>query len=55
MPSRILLPVRVAATLERTFQAFTSGVGKWWRLNGLFRFHVAGAGTLWRSNPGSAG
>ena len=46
MPSRILVALRVAATPERTFHAFTKEVGQWWRPNGLFRFTSRGAGTL---------
>ena len=36
--SRVLVALRVAATPERTFAAFTDEIGTWWRPNGLFCF-----------------
>jgi uncharacterized protein YndB with AHSA1/START domain len=36
--SRVLVSLRIAATPDRTFHAFTSEIGEWWRPNGLFRF-----------------
>jgi uncharacterized protein YndB with AHSA1/START domain len=38
MPSSVLVALRVAATPERTFEAFTREIGAWWRPNGLFQF-----------------
>lgn len=37
-PSRVLVSLRVAASPERTFAAFTDQIGDWWQPNGLFRF-----------------
>jgi uncharacterized protein YndB with AHSA1/START domain len=36
--SRVLVSLRIAATPDRTFDAFTAEIGEWWRPNGLFRF-----------------
>lgn len=36
--SRVLVALRVGAPPERTFTAFTSEIGAWWRPNDLFRF-----------------
>ena len=38
MASRVLVSVRVAATPNRAFEAFTSEIGSWWRPNQLFQF-----------------
>ncbi len=44
MPSRVLCSIRVKATPERAFQAFTSEMGVWWRASGLFSFTRKDAG-----------
>ena len=36
--SRVLVSLRIAAPPERTFAAFTTEIGEWWRPNGLFQF-----------------
>ena len=36
--SRVLVALRVDAPPERTFAAFTTEIGEWWRPNDLFRF-----------------
>jgi len=36
--SRVLVALRIAASPERTFAAFTDEIGAWWRPNSLFRF-----------------
>ena len=54
MPSRILVSLRLAATPERAFEAFTREIGQWWRPNGLLRFTPGGPGTL-AFEPGPAG
>lgn len=46
MPSRVLVAMRVRATPERAFQAFTDEIERWWRPNGLFRFSARGPGRL---------
>lgn len=38
MASRVLVAIRVRASRERAFEAFTSEIGEWWRPNGLFSF-----------------
>ena len=54
MPSRIFVSLRVAATSERAFEAFTREIGQWWRPNGLFRFTPGDPGTL-TFEPGPGG
>lgn len=49
----MLIAVRVPATPERAFSAFTDEIGAWWEPNGLFQFTQRG-GTL-RFEPGPAG
>ncbi|MGA0600917.1 SRPBCC family protein [Caulobacter sp. KR2-114] len=46
MSSRILVALRVPATPERTFEAFTAEIGQWWRPNGLFQFTPRSPGVL---------
>jgi uncharacterized protein YndB with AHSA1/START domain len=53
-PSRVLVALRVDATPEQAFAAFTEEIGSWWRPNGLFQFTVGRSGTL-RFEPGPAG
>ena len=38
MTSKTVVALRVKATCERAFDAFTREIGLWWRHNGLFRF-----------------
>ena len=54
MASRVLVAIRVAATPERAFAAFTREIGAWWRPNGLFQFTPRGPGRL-GFEPGSGG
>ncbi len=53
-PSRVLVALRVDATPERAFAAFTGEIGRWWRPNGLFQFSVGRSGSL-AFEPGPAG
>ena len=46
MSSRVMVALRIAATPERVFEAFTREIHLWWRPNQLFRFTPAGPGTL---------
>ena len=45
-PSRVLVALRVDATPERAFAAYTGEIGRWWRPNGLFQFSVRRTGEL---------
>jgi len=54
MPSRVLVALRVKASPERAFAAFTDEIGRWWRPNGLFQFHPRGTGHL-AFEPGQGG
>jgi len=53
-PSRVLVALRVDATPERAFAAFTGEIGRWWRPNGLFQLSVGRTGTL-AFEPGPSG
>ena len=53
-PSRVLVGLRVDATPERAFAAFTGEIGRWWRPNGLFQFSVGRTGEL-AFEPGPSG
>jgi uncharacterized protein YndB with AHSA1/START domain len=44
--SRVLVALRVAATPERAFVAFTEEIGNWWRPNGLFQLTPGGPGLM---------
>jgi uncharacterized protein YndB with AHSA1/START domain len=44
--SRVLVALRVAAPVARTFTAFTGEIGEWWCPNGLFRFTDRPGGRL---------
>jgi uncharacterized protein YndB with AHSA1/START domain len=44
--SRVLVSLRVRATPERAFEAFTREIGTWWRPNGLFAFTPRDPGVL---------
>lgn len=37
MTSRVLVALRIAAPPSRVFEAFTAGIGEWWRPNRLFQ------------------
>jgi hypothetical protein len=53
VPSRVLVTLRVRATPERAFAAFTGEIGSWWRPNVLFRLASRGPGRL-AFEPGPA-
>jgi uncharacterized protein YndB with AHSA1/START domain len=42
----VLIALRVTATPERAFDAFTQEIGQWWRPDPLFRITPWGDGTL---------
>ena len=44
--SHLLVSLRVGATAERAFEAFTREIGLWWRPNTLFRFTDGPPGVL---------
>ena len=46
MTSRVLVALRVPASPERAFEAFTAEIGQWWRPNGLFHFTPRSPGVL---------
>ncbi len=46
MGSRVLVALRVKATPERAFEAFTAEIGQWWKPNGLFAFTPREPGLL---------
>lgn len=46
MTSRVLVSLRVKATPQRAFEAFTGEIGQWWRHNPLFRFTPREPGLL---------
>ena len=46
MPSRVLVALRVRASPERAFSAFTREIDRWWRPNGLFQFTEHGPGMI---------
>ena len=46
MASRILVSMRVKATPERAFEAFTREIGAWWKPDILFRFTPRSPGLL---------
>jgi uncharacterized protein YndB with AHSA1/START domain len=52
--SRVLVALRVTATPERAFAAFTDEIGEWWRPNGLFQLTPAGPGKM-AFEPGPGG
>lgn len=55
MASRVVVAVRVKATPERAFEAFTAEIGAWWRPNGLFAFTPREPGVLSFEDLGEAG
>jgi uncharacterized protein YndB with AHSA1/START domain len=46
LASRVLVALRVAATPERAFAAFTEEIGQWWQPNRLFQVTPAGPGLM---------
>ncbi len=46
MTSSVLVSLRVAASPQRAFEAFTREIGEWWRPNGLFQLTPRGDGEL---------
>ena len=54
MSSRVLVALRVRATPERAFAAFTGDIGSWWRPNPLFAFTPRDPGVL-SFEPGGGG
>jgi uncharacterized protein YndB with AHSA1/START domain len=44
--SAVLVAIRVPATPEETFDAFTDDIGLWWRPSALFQLTPRGDGTL---------
>lgn len=52
--SRVLLAIRVNATPERAFAAFTEEIGQWWKPHGLFEFTRKRSGVL-SFEPGANG
>ncbi len=54
MASRVLVALRVRASPERAFAAFTQEIERWWRPNGLFPTHPDGTGRL-AFEPGEGG
>ena len=54
MTSRILVALRIRASPERVFEAFTREVGLWWKPNLLFNFTPRSPGVL-AFEPGVGG
>lgn len=54
LASRVLVALRVKATPERAFAAFTGEIGQWWRPNPLFRLTPRSPGVL-SFEPGPEG
>jgi len=52
--SRVLVALRVRATPERAFTAFTDDIGRWWRPNPMFAFTPRDPGIL-SFEPGEGG
>lgn len=46
MSSRVLVALRVKATPEHAFEAFTADIGTWWRPNPIFAFTPRDPGVL---------
>jgi uncharacterized protein YndB with AHSA1/START domain len=46
MTSAVVVSLRVAASPQRAFEAFTQEIGAWWRPNGLFQLTPRGDGEL---------
>jgi uncharacterized protein YndB with AHSA1/START domain len=54
MTSRVMVALRVAASPERAFEAFTREIAAWWSPNALFRFTPRDPGVL-SFEPGEGG
>lgn len=54
MTSRVIVAIRVGATPERAFHAFTTEIGRWWRPNPMFAFTPRSPGVL-SFEPGEGG
>jgi len=54
LTSRVLVSLRVKATPQRAFEAFTGEIGQWWRHNPMFRFTPREPGVL-SFEPGPQG
>lgn len=54
MTSRVMVALRVAASPERAFEAFTCEIAAWWSPNALFRFTPRDPGVL-SFEPGEGG
>lgn len=54
MSAATLVSLRVQASPERAFEAFTAEIGQWWRESPLFQLTPRGDGTL-RFEPGLGG
>jgi len=54
MTSRVLVALRVAATPDRAFEAFTRETSRWWRPNQLFAFARGRTGSI-AFEPGLGG
>lgn len=46
MASRVMIALRVRATPQRAFEAFTAEIGQWWKPNSLFAFTPREPGVL---------
>jgi uncharacterized protein YndB with AHSA1/START domain len=44
--SAVIVSIRVAASPERAFEAFTAEIGQWWQANPLFQLTPRGDGVL---------
>jgi uncharacterized protein YndB with AHSA1/START domain len=44
--SRVMIALRVRATPQRAFEAFTAEIGQWWKPNSLFAFTPREPGVL---------
>ncbi len=54
MSSKVIVALRVKASPERAFAAFTRDIGMWWKPNSLFRFTPRSPGVL-SFEPGEGG
>ena len=54
MTSKVFVALRVRASPERAFEAFTRDIGLWWKPNGLFQFTPRSPGVM-AFEPGPAG
>jgi uncharacterized protein YndB with AHSA1/START domain len=46
MSSKVLVALRIKASPQRVFEAFTADIGAWWRPNALFSFTPRSPGVL---------